>query len=136
MRRSRLTSIQAPFLRAVGNLVTGDDADTQAILECGLLHYLQALLTSATKASVQKETCWVVSNITAGTLEQVQMVIDAGIMPHMISFLRTGDLKTKKEAVWALCNATSHFDDAPHHIRYARWSPLTHPVDIWCRWDC
>jgi importin subunit alpha-1 len=115
--RSRTVSIQAPFLRTVGNLVTGDDADTQAVLDCGLLGYLHYMLTTSTKANIQKECCWVVSNITAGPVGQVQVVFDANLVSSLIGFLRTGDLRTRREAVWALCNATSHHLEAPDQVR-------------------
>lgn len=46
------------------------------------------------------------SNITAGNQQQVQMVIDAGLIPQLIAVLISGDFKTQKEAAWAVSNLT------------------------------
>ena len=35
------------------------------------------------------------------------MVIDANIFPVLIEILRTAEFKTRKEAAWAITNATS-----------------------------
>ena len=73
-----------PALRTVGNIVTGDDMQTQVIIGCGALTCLLHLLKTAQKKSIKKEACWTISNITAGTKEQIQAVIDAGavFLPH------------------------------------------------------
>merc|ERR1712190_489935 len=57
--------VQTPVLRACGNIVTGDDQQTQAMLSCGLLQSLPMLLQHQ-KKSIRKESCWTISNITAG----------------------------------------------------------------------
>ena len=67
-----------PALRTVGNIVTGDDMQTQVIISCGALTCLLHLLKTAQKKSIKKEACWTISNITAGTKDQIQAVIDAG----------------------------------------------------------
>ena len=58
-------SVVSASLRAVGNIVTGDDVQTQVILNCNALPCLLHLL-SCQKESIKKEACWTVSNITAG----------------------------------------------------------------------
>jgi len=68
---SSLNVVQAA-LRAVGNIVTGDDSQTQAILNCQALSCLLPLLNS-TKESIRKEACWTISNITAGNRQQIQV---------------------------------------------------------------
>jgi importin subunit alpha-2 len=60
-------------LRAVGNIVTGDDIQTQVVLNCSVMHCLQHLLTSP-KESIRKEACWTISNITAGNRQQIQVI--------------------------------------------------------------
>ena len=47
-------SVISAALRAVGNIVTGDDIQTQVIINCGALPCLLQLL-SATKESIRKE---------------------------------------------------------------------------------
>ena len=61
-------------LRAVGNIATGDDLQTQVILGCQALPCLHHLLTSQ-KETVRKEACWTISNITAGNQAQIQVSV-------------------------------------------------------------
>lgn len=94
-------------MRTVGNIVTGDDVQTQVIINCGALSHLLMLLTTSHKKSIKKEACWTISNITAGTIEQIQAVINANIVPPLVHLLQTAEFDIKKEAAWAISNATS-----------------------------
>jgi hypothetical protein len=60
-------------LRTIGNIVTGDDVQTQVVLNCNVLPALLSLLSSP-KEGIRKEACWTISNITAGTVAQVQVI--------------------------------------------------------------
>ncbi|KAE8279858.1 Importin subunit alpha-5 Karyopherin subunit alpha-1 [Larimichthys crocea] len=100
------TKVVSPALRAVGNIVTGDDLQTQVILNCSALQSLLHLLSSP-KESIKKEACWTISNITAGNRAQIQMVIDAALLPPLIAILQVAEFRTRKEAAWAITNATS-----------------------------
>jgi len=108
--------VLVPALRTVGNIVTGDDVQTQAVINCGALPCLLNLLTAAIKKSIKKEACWTVSNITAGTKDQIASVIDAGLIPPLIALLGAAEFDIKKEAAWAVSNATS--GGSPEQIRY------------------
>ncbi|NXW68382.1 IMA7 protein, partial [Hirundo rustica] len=133
--------VASPALRAVGNIVTGDDIQTQVrgeeipagsaapgtgdlisapflpkvILNCSALPCLLHLLSSP-KESIRKEACWTISNITAGNRAQIQAVIDANIFPVLIEILQKAEFRTRKEAAWAITNATS--GGTPEQIRY------------------
>jgi hypothetical protein len=104
-------------LRSVGNIVTGDDTQTQVVISSGVLPALLSLLASP-KEGIRKEACWTVSNITAGNPAQIQSVIDANLFPPLISILARGDFKSRKEACWAVSNATSGALSRPEQIRY------------------
>jgi hypothetical protein len=99
-------SVQTPALRSVGNIVTGDDLQTQIIINVSALPCLLALLSSP-KKGIRKEACWTISNITAGNRTQIQAVIEAGIIPPLINLLANAEFDIKKEAAWAISNATS-----------------------------
>lgn len=103
-------------MRTVGNIVTGDDQQTQVIINCGALTCLLNLLTTSHKKSIKKEACWTISNITAGTKEQIQAVVDSNIIPPLIHLLSTAEFDIKKEAAWAISNATS--GGTPEQIKY------------------
>lgn len=66
-------------LRAVGNIVTGNDAQTQAVLNCNPLLNLHNLLRSPTE-TLKKEACWTLSNITAGNAAQIQVCLDGKVL--------------------------------------------------------
>ncbi|KAH7676484.1 Importin subunit alpha protein [Dioscorea alata] len=100
-------SVLIPALRTVGNIVTGDDVQTQYIINHQALPCLLNLLTHNHKKSIKKEACWTVSNITAGNKEQIQAVISAEIIGPLVHLLQTAEFDIKKEAAWAISNATS-----------------------------
>lgn len=59
----------------------------QVVINCGALHCLLSLLTANHKKSIKKEACWTISNITAGTKEQIQAVIDNQLVPPLVHLL-------------------------------------------------
>ena len=93
-------------------------------------------LLSSAKETIKKEACWTISNITAGNRLQIQVILfcltlsypliikifttkavfDANIFPKLIEILAKGENKTKKEAAWAVVNATS--SGTPDQIRF------------------
>ncbi|XP_023729724.3 importin subunit alpha-1a [Lactuca sativa] len=99
-------SVLIPTLRTVGNIVTGDDMQTQYIINHQALPCLLNLLTNNHKKSIKKEACWTISNITAGNKEQIQTVIEANIIGPLIHLLQNAEFDIKKEAAWAISNAT------------------------------
>jgi len=101
-----LTSVQVPALRCIGNVVTGDDRQTSAVLACKPLPFLLGLM-SHRKKGIKKEACWTISNITAGSGEQIQQVLEANMIPPLVCILREETFDIQKEAAWAISNATS-----------------------------
>lgn len=100
-------SVLIPALRTVGNIVTGDDVQTQFIIDNQALPCLLTLLSHNHKKSIKKEACWTISNITAGNKAQIQAVINANIIPPLVSLLANAEFDIKKEVAWAISNATS-----------------------------
>ncbi|XP_010548966.1 PREDICTED: importin subunit alpha-2-like [Tarenaya hassleriana] len=96
-----------PALRSVGNIVTGDDMQTQCVINHGALPCLLSLLSHNHKKSIKKEACWTISNITAGNRNQIQAVIEAGLIGPLVNLLQNSEFDIKKEAAWAISNATS-----------------------------
>ena len=99
-------NVITPALRAVGNIVTGSDLQTDAVIEAGGIQAVGSLLIHE-KMNVVKEAAWTISNITAGPPEQIQIIIGSGILPPLIEVLKNGDFRAKKEAAWAVTNLTS-----------------------------
>jgi importin subunit alpha-1 len=99
-------ALAIPCLRTIGNIVTGDDNETQLAIECNLVPTLANILTHP-KKTVRKEACWVLSNVTAGTEAQLQFCINLGIIEKLVQLLQHDDMVVKNEAVWALSNCTA-----------------------------
>jgi len=103
-------NVKHPALRTVGNIVTGDDLQTQVVINHGALPRL-LMLFSSPKKGIRKETCWAISNITAGNVEQIRAIIQANLIQPLIGLLRAAEFDIKKEACWAISNATSGGND-------------------------
>lgn len=100
-------TVLVPALRTVGNIVTGDDTQTQFVIDNKVLPNLFQLLMQNHKKSIKKEACWTISNITAGNRAQIQAVIEANIIQPLVHLLQNAEFEIKKEAAWAISNATS-----------------------------
>eukprot|EP01094_Clydonella_sp_ATCC50884_P027481 TRINITY_DN790_c0_g2_i1.p1 TRINITY_DN790_c0_g2~~TRINITY_DN790_c0_g2_i1.p1 ORF type:complete len:336 (-),score=84.40 TRINITY_DN790_c0_g2_i1:324-1331(-) len=97
-----------PALRTVGNILTGDDFMTQMMINLGVIPILLGL-TSHSNRSIQKEALWALSNISAGTNEQQQALIDAGAMPALERCLgKHVPAEVSKEAMWVVCNMSTN----------------------------
>jgi len=107
--------ISAPALRAVGNILSGEAHHTQALLQCGAVQPILQLLANSPKAKTKKEACWSMSNITAGTEEQIQVAIDAGLAP-VLHELEEGETHVRKEAAWVISNAFTGGSPKQAHI--------------------
>lgn len=67
--------------------MTGTDEQTQCVLNAGSLALFPSLLRHP-KPNIQKEAAWTVSNITAGKDNQIQEVINAGLIPILVEILQ------------------------------------------------
>ena len=112
---SSFLQVQTAAVRATGNIVTGSDDQTQVVLNCNALSHFPGLLTHSKEkickvrapctpapsilifwahsdhnvCPIQQEAVWFLSNVTAGNQQQVQAVIDAGLLPAIIKNLAT-----------------------------------------------
>ncbi|GKF71017.1 importin subunit alpha-1 [Tanacetum coccineum] len=57
--------------------------------------------------SIKKEACRTISGITYGNKDQIQAVIEANIIDPLVNLLQNSEFDIKKEASWAISNATS-----------------------------
>lgn len=109
--------VTKPALRTIGNIVCAEDEVdyTQYILEAGAVPYLRALISHSNR-EIQKEACWTLSNIAAGTCDQIQTVLDSGAIPLLVELAlqppAETDAEVRSEACWVVLNATSCGSDA------------------------
>jgi hypothetical protein len=101
--------VAVPCVKTLGNGLSGSDDDTDRLLEAGVLDTLLAILLSDADGSVLKEAAWAVSNIAAGTEEQLQALLEKpGMVKQLVTIIRSDaySAPVKKECAWALSNAT------------------------------
>lgn len=114
--------VTKPALRTIGNIVCAEyDEDTSAmeekplltdftevILECNAVPKLKSLINHCNR-EIQKEACWTLSNIAAGTVDQIQAVIASEAIPLLVKLVNneSTDQEVRSEACWVVLNATS-----------------------------
>jgi hypothetical protein len=119
--------VTKPALRTIGNIVCAECSDdtnhgssssaptdyTEIILYCGAVPRLMELVTHSNR-EIQKEACWTLSNIAAGTVDQIQAVIDSGAIPPLVELVsdKNTDQEVRSEACWVVLNATSCGSDS------------------------
>lgn len=78
---------------------------TQQVVDSGALDIFPKLLSHPNEL-IRKEICWMISNIAAGTLLQLETLVSKGYVSIMTQVLKDGDQTIKQEASWSLCNFT------------------------------
>lgn len=68
--KSRNLSVVIPAIRIVGNFTTGNKDITNEVINNNFFDFAMNLLDHE-KPTIPKEICWALSNITAGTDEQI-----------------------------------------------------------------
>merc|ERR1719174_2916438 len=76
----------------------------QEAINAGIPALAVAYLGCTENAKLQFEASWVLTNIASGESHQTQAVVDAGGVPAFVEILRTGDIETKEQVVWAMAN--------------------------------
>lgn len=117
--------VTKPALRTIGNIVCAECSEdsnqnssaptdyTEVILDCNAVPKLKELVTHNNR-EIQKEACWTLSNIAAGTVDQIQAVIDSGAIPPLVKLVsnKGTDQEVRSEACWVVLNATSCGSDS------------------------
>jgi len=95
-----------PCLRFLGNVISGPDELVQVVLDGGYLDVILPFVNHPIAAQ-RKEMVWSISNILAGSAEQIEAVISRDDLLRSIIRAATSDNQAvKQEATWCLGNAT------------------------------
>jgi HEAT repeat protein len=92
-----------PVLRALGNITTGSNEQTQEIIGLNVVPLFAHIMVSHPD-NIRKEAAWVISNIAAGTPAQIQYLLNCDIVKTLIRAADDGDARVRKEVSWALVN--------------------------------
>lgn len=96
--------IVTPAVRVLGNFVSGEDEETQAVLDAGVMNHINRLLTFP-KRGIRKEACWLLSNIAAGNKYQIsQLMRYPKEMQLVVEIVRDAEWDVRKEATWVVSN--------------------------------
>ena len=98
-------TIMTAVLRTVGTILSGNEGQTQRMIDAGVIPALGELLEMDRKA-IRREACWALSNIAGGSSQQVQALFDATppVFPKVLEIVRTSTMDVRKEALWVVRN--------------------------------
>ncbi|CAK9111844.1 Importin subunit alpha-6 (Karyopherin subunit alpha-5) [Durusdinium trenchii] len=122
----RDTDVMNPAMRTLGEFVRGTDAQTQIVLDAGALVPLKHVLQTCKRSIILKDACWMTSNITAGTVEQIKAVLDAGLLHVLVARYAKAPSTVRKEMIWALANAV--LGGAPDQVELLSHSRFCRPI--------
>ena len=94
-------SVQTPALRTVGNIVTGNESQTQTVIR-SVPESTRAL--GSFEEGHGRRHVGAISNITAGNKDQIQSTIDANVIPPLVKLLKSAEFDIKKGGAWAICS--------------------------------
>ncbi|CAD8162218.1 unnamed protein product [Paramecium pentaurelia] len=106
LRNSQVNSIIFPCVRIIGNILTGNDTQTDYILNNDILDVFFYRLKNTQLKSLIREICWSISNITAGNLNQIKRVLDNNnIMTLLFQLFKSSNPEVQTEIAWVYSNA-------------------------------
>eukprot|EP00487_Bulimina_marginata_P009258 TRINITY_DN3629_c0_g1_i2.p1 TRINITY_DN3629_c0_g1~~TRINITY_DN3629_c0_g1_i2.p1 ORF type:complete len:225 (+),score=23.24 TRINITY_DN3629_c0_g1_i2:65-676(+) len=99
-------NIYRPCLRFLGNLLSGDDELTEAVIRSGYLDVIYPF-TIHFLSNQRREIMWALSNIMAGSHHQIEAIISRPkLIQTIVSAASSDQQQVRREACYALCNAT------------------------------
>jgi len=95
----------APCVRIMGNIVCGSNQQTAEVVNAGFFDVIEICIDHRTK-SIKKESCWALSNVVAGTIDQLEEFFKKKrLLKKVVQLCHHGDINVRKEAGWCLSNA-------------------------------
>ena len=92
----------------LGNIATGNDRQLDYLLSQNILEFMHGTLRRNQK-TIRKESCWLLSNITAGNAHAVGMVLGRkDLVKDLLNIVSTDLPDIRIEALYALANGTAN----------------------------
>mgnify|MGYP002633515509 CR=1 FL=1 len=65
------------------------------------------------------QACWAISNVAAGTSDQVDLVMRSPLLANVVDRLANDDFEVRKEAAWVIANILHSFSSDPTNTHCA-----------------
>lgn len=117
-----------PLVRIIGNFLVGTSDQAQYVLDTpGFMKGIKNLLNSGSK-SLRRESCWVVSNIAAGSRDQISLLMkNTTILHQVIEYALEDHWEVRSHALWVIiniCMSESRACHIPSLVRSGGLEPL------------
>ncbi|CAM9713543.1 unnamed protein product, partial [Ectocarpus sp. 12 AP-2014] len=113
-------AVHLEVLWAMNGIVSSENQHTQELINSNVLPGLHHLVTSSHHQKLREMTCQVICRITTGREEQIQAVIEAGIIPTLIQFLADVNSDIQRYASSTISNVMEL--SKPEKVK--EWIPL------------
>ena len=97
-------------LRVLGSLLAREHEIADIIVDLGITSSLLIAL-SHPNFKIRKEAAWVTSNISAGTVKHINVLISCGTIEKIIELSTMDVFEVRQECMWALSNAVNWAKD-------------------------
>lgn len=94
-------------IRILGSICSACEEQAQVAINAGCLQNIAQFLDPSRSPVLQKETAWLLSNVCVQNVDHIQSVIEAGLLPVVVSTVGTLHPVVKKEAIWVCANVAA-----------------------------
>jgi importin subunit alpha-1 len=96
-------------IRILGGLLSNSEVIADRLIDHGCIEFLENYIFSS-NANIRKETLWALSNIAAGSINQIKKLIDCGAIAKASELLKDSNQVVVREVLWLLANLVSCSD--------------------------
>jgi len=93
-------------------LSKSDDPPINDIISSGLVFYLTSLVNVQMDDEILKESTWAILNILFGNSDVTKVVVQTGIVPHLVQLIKHPLIEIKESVVWSIANIAG--DNQPY----------------------
>ena len=105
-----------PALRTTSNVIAAGARQAQVALNAGALVKLKDFLDARCDRELRREAMWAVSNVAAGPPAQVDLLVQAQLLPVIIQTMSAWEPEVMKEAVWTAANISASGSPQQIHL--------------------
>jgi len=99
-------------LKIVGNIATGTIAQSKYLISLNVIPKLEVLLEK-NKKIIRREACWVLSNLSAGSMEEIEAIFSQqSLVSKLIQMMREDEVTIRSEICYIFANSTEQGDAA------------------------